>query len=158
MAGNPVRLTAAALSEAVRSAYEERNLPCTQAMLEVLGQCFGYPIPPRVWDAASGLHGAGRYGAQCGLVEGGLMFLGLRATELGYDKSQIEDLCSGWAAHFERCFSSLICRELRPEGFGPHVPPHRCMPLTVSALREAVGYAAPLFRDGQSTPVSSEDV
>jgi len=32
---------------------------------------------PQLLDAAVGMHGAGKYGAQCGLVEGSLMFIGL---------------------------------------------------------------------------------
>jgi len=130
---------------AVTACYEEKGYSCTHTVLEILGRYFDFPVPPQVMDAASGLHGAGRYGAQCGLVEGVLMFIGLRSCALGYDQSHIESLSSDWAAHFERCFGSLICRELRPEGFGHSVPPLKCLSLTVSAVKEAISVTAPFF-------------
>ena len=40
-----------------------------------------------------------------------------------------------FASEFERNFSSLRCRELRPGGFSPDDPPHLCECLSVKAIQ-----------------------
>ncbi len=85
-------------------------------------------------DAALGMYGAGGYRAQCGLVEGPLMFIGIHGKKLGLSDGAIGRICKQFAAEFEGNFSSLVCRELRPEGFHPDNPPHLCEPLTVEAI------------------------
>lgn len=102
-------------------------------VLKILGEVFNVDIHPQVYDCAVGMHGAGQYGAQCGLVEGALMFLGLRyAQQKGAEKTAA--LCKQLATNFERRFGSLLCRELRPEGFKKDNPPHLCEPRTVEAV------------------------
>jgi len=61
------------------------------------------------------------------------MFLGLRyAREKGADYTA--HLCKQLAAEFEKRFGSLLCRELRPEGFKKENPPHLCKPLSVKVI------------------------
>ncbi len=61
----------------VQDCYWRDDVNCATTMLRVLGRQFGQEIHPQVLAAATGMHGAGRYGAQCGLGGGGLMFLGV---------------------------------------------------------------------------------
>jgi hypothetical protein len=107
-------------------------------MLRVLGAVTGQVIHEQVFAAATGMHGAGRYGAQCGLVEGGLMFLGLWGREMGKTQGWITEACNAYAQGFERRFGSLLCRELRPQGFIDGQPPHMCEELSVDAASWAV--------------------
>lgn len=124
--------------EMVREAYWEDDVNCAATMLRILERAHGVRIVPQVVAAATGMHGAGCYGAQCGLVEGGLMFLGIWGWERGLGAQWIEAACRDYAREFERCFGSLLCRELRPQGFAPDQPPHACEGLTCDAGMWAV--------------------
>lgn len=61
------------------------------------------------------------------------MYLGIRYYEkLGSEG--VEKLCFKLAEQYEDRFGSLLCRELRPEGFHPDNPPHLCEKLTVASI------------------------
>jgi hypothetical protein len=79
------------------------------------------------------LHGAGGFRAQCGLVEGSLMFIGIFFSEQGKNDVEIAELCYRFAEQFKQTFSSLQCFNLRPNGFLENDPPHACEKLTVDA-------------------------
>ncbi len=87
-------------------------------------------LSDQVLDAAAGMHGAGGYRAQCGLVEGPLMFLGIVWRQAGIPDKEIEKSCRQFASQFEGRFSSLLCSVLRPGGFNRDDPPHLCEDLT----------------------------
>lgn len=124
----------------VQECYRRDDVNCATAMLRILGRSTSLVIHPQVLAAATGMHGAGRYGAQCGLVEGGLMFLGIWGRERGLPEESITDWCSQFAQGFEIRFGSLSCRVLRPQGFAPGQPPHMCEGLTLQAAQWAVDY------------------
>lgn len=117
----------------VHEYYWEYDWNCATTVLRILAEIDGIELNEQVLAAAVGMHGAGRYGAQCGLVEGGLMYLGIRYyEELG--PGAVEKLCYRLAEQYEDKFGSLLCRELRPEGFHPDNPPHLCEKLTVNSI------------------------
>ena len=118
----------------VHDLYWNRNYNCARTMLACLGATFGTPIAEQTFQAATGMHGAGRFRAQCGLVEGALMFIGIAAASAGRSDKDIETLCYRFAEAFTGRFGSLLCRELRPGGFQPSDPPHACEKLTVEAV------------------------
>lgn len=60
------------LSKRVHDLYWSDNTNCARTMLICLSERYHVPIEQQVMKAAIGLHGAGGYRAQCGLVEGGL--------------------------------------------------------------------------------------
>ena len=80
------------------------------------------------------MHGAGKYGAQCGLVEGTLMFIGILGRTLNISDDDIVNSCNDFANQFENRFNSLLCNILRPEGFNPDNPSHLCEKLTCEAV------------------------
>lgn len=80
------------------------------------------------------MHGAGEYGAQCGLVEGTLLFLGIIGRQMGIPDNEIIIGCKEFASNFEKQFSSLLCSILRPEGFSKKNPPQLCEGLTNRAI------------------------
>lgn len=102
-------------------------------------------LDSQIMQAAVGLHGAGGYRAQCGLVEGALLFIGLYGHRAGKAESEIVKCCYDFAAAFERRFGSLSCRELRPNGFTPSDPPHACEGLTAEAIEFAVEFVGQMF-------------
>ena len=131
----------------VKQYYWQQNLNCAATTLKVLAENFEVELAPQVIAAATGMHGAGEYGAQCGLVEGGLMFLGIIGHDRGISEPQIVGACRQFGGTFEKRFGSLLCRELRPAGFHPDNPPHLCAGLTARALEFALAFVETFVRD-----------
>jgi hypothetical protein len=125
----------------VKKYYWENDLNCATTMLKILAEIFGVELAPQVLDAALGMHGAGKYGAQCGLVEGTLMFLGILGRAQKIPDARMVAACQMFAKQFEQRFSSLNCRVLRPEGFHPDNPPHLCEALTCAAAQVSITFA-----------------
>lgn len=124
----------------VRRYYWEDDINCARTMLLTLCNIFNLSIELETANAAIGLHGAGGYRAQCGLVEGCLMFLGVYGTHLGLGEEKIVSLCYQFASEFEQKFKSLKCYHLRPTGFKDSDPPHMCETLTCEAIYFAHTY------------------
>jgi C_GCAxxG_C_C family probable redox protein len=122
------------IQEKVHKYYQEDDLNCATANLKILANQFDVTLNQQVIDAAIGMHGAGTYGAQCGLVEGTLMFLGILGRTNSYSDQRITETCKTYASAFEKEFGSLLCSTLRPEGFGPEVPSHLCTNITEKAI------------------------
>ena len=122
------------IAQSVHDLYWNRDLNCARTCLLTLGKIFGITIEPQTFQAAVGLHGAGGYRAQCGLVEGALMFIGIYFHHLGKSETEIIDLCYNFADAFTNEFSSLRCYDLRPGGFTPEDEPHLCEDLTVRGI------------------------
>jgi hypothetical protein len=120
--------------ERVRDAYWDKEQNCAVTTLSILSDWFGMELHSQVMDSAVGMHGAGGYRAQCGLVEGALMFLGIRGKGRGLSDEQVVQRCREYAVEFEARFGSLSCSRLRPEGFHPDQPPHLCEGLSCDAI------------------------
>ena len=133
------------VQERVRNLYWDRDVNCATATLLILSEKFDITLSDQVIDAAVGMHGAGAYGAQCGLVEGALMFLGIIGRSRKIPESDIVNACKEFAAGFEDQFSSLLCSILRPEGFSEKNPPHLCEKFTCEAVCFSIGYIAELI-------------
>ncbi len=118
----------------VHENYWINDYNCATTTLIVLSELFNTPLEQQVFYASRGMYGAGGFRAQCGLVEGTLMFLGILGTEKGLDDPAIADLCYKYAEEFTKEFGSLLCRDLRPEGFDDDNPPHLCEDLTVKSI------------------------
>jgi hypothetical protein len=118
----------------VEKFYWEKDLNCAVTTLKILSEKFDIELSAQVMDAALGMHGAGEYGAQCGLVEGMLMFIGIIGRTMSVSDDDIVSCCKVFAHRFENRFKSLLCHILRPEGFNPKNPPHICEGLTCEAI------------------------
>ena len=118
----------------VRHYYWDRDLNCARTTLRCLESMLQNPLHPQIYTAVVGCHGAGGTGGQCGLVEGGLLLIGLHGAELGKDEGEIVDLCARFATQFTERFTSIACKDLRPGGIHPNDPPHLCESLTVDGI------------------------
>lgn len=118
----------------VHDYYWRDELNCATITLKILSEKLDVPMLQQVLDASRSMNGAGKYGVQCGLLEGGLMFIGILGGKYGFDKTDLEAACREYAAAFEERFGSLLCRDLRPQGFKPENPPHLCEALTVEGM------------------------
>lgn len=125
------------ISDRVHDCYWVDDVNCATAMLRILGELHSIHISEDIYNAAIGMHGAGGYGAQCGLVEGALMFIGIACKTRNFRNDEVTELCKRFAAGFEEHFGSLECRVLRPQGFSPENPPHLCEKLTVRGIEYA---------------------
>lgn len=123
------------IQQRVYTYYWDQDLNCTTTTLKILSEHLNVPLCPQTLDAALGMHGAGGYRAQCGLVEGALMFLGIWGRRHDLPDCKIVELCKAYGQQFEARFGSLVCAVLRPEAFSPDNPPHLCEGLTCRAQR-----------------------
>ncbi|SNS52293.1 C_GCAxxG_C_C family probable redox protein [Anaerovirgula multivorans] len=128
------------IDERVHDYYWKEDLNCATTMLKTLAEIFEIKLESQIIDSAIGMHGAGKFGAQCGLVEGSLMFLGIFGRGKGVSQEIIISICYDFADNFQEEFRSLVCRELRPEGFKDDNPPHLCEDLTKRAVKFTVNY------------------
>ncbi len=124
----------------VRGLYWDEGVNCAGTALACLSELFGVALEPQMRWSAVGMHGAGGYRAQCGLVEGALMFTGIYLHTLGKTDAEIAAACYRFASAFEETFGSLRCLELRPSGFSENDPPHLCEGLTCRAIGFACHY------------------
>lgn len=114
--------------------WGDEDINCANTTLRILSEWFNLELHSQVIDSSIGMHGAGGYRAQCGLVEGVLMFLGIFGRSRGFPDEKTIDLCKLFAQQFKAQFGSILCEILRPEGFKPENPPHLCAPLTCKAI------------------------
>lgn len=128
------------LNKRVHQYYWKDDLNCATVVLKNLSETFGVALAHQVLDAALGMHGAGGYRAQCGLVEGTLLFIGIFGRKCRISDKKIIELCRLFAEIFEDKFTSLLCHKLRPEGFSTDNPPHLCENLTIRANALSISF------------------
>ena len=128
------------LENRVAKYYWDDDINCATTIMKILSESFDIELNEQLIDAAVGMHGAGEYGAQCGLVEGTLMFIGISGREQGLPEKSIIKICKEYATQFEYNFGSLQCSILRPEGFNADNPPHICEPLTCKASKNSIEF------------------
>lgn len=128
------------ITNRIHELYWKDDLNCARTTRICLSELFEVPVEQQTVCSAIGLHGAGKYRAQCGLVEGTLMFLGIYFQSLGKKESEIISACYNFASAFEKTFGSLRCLELRPTGFSESDPPHMCENLTCNGIEFAYQY------------------
>lgn len=142
MAGAVAKVLVQVLIETrVHAYYWNEDLSCAITTLKILSEIFHIELHQQVMAAAYGLN-AGRLASQCGLVEGTLLFIGIYGTEKGLDQLSIAELCHDFASNFQSEFGSVLCKELRPQGFSPENPPHLCeeiTKLTIAFSAEFIG-------------------
>lgn len=128
------------IAKRVHELYWEEDINCARTTLICLSELFKVTIEPQTIWSAIGLHGAGGYRAQCGLVEGALMFIGVYLHIQGKTEEEIISACYNFASAFDNTFSSLRCMELRSTGFSESDPPHMCENLTCNGIEFAYQY------------------
>ena len=124
----------------VHELYWDEDINCARTTIICLSELFEISLEPQTIWSAVGLHGAGGYRAQCGLVEGALMFIGIYLHMLGKTEDEIVSDCYNFASSFDKTFGSLRCFELRPTGFSESDSPHMCEKLTCNGIEFAYQY------------------
>lgn len=122
------------IREQVHHLYYDLDINCARTTMLCLSELYCYPLEEQTLHAAIGMHGAGGYRAQCGLVEGALMFMGAFLGDKGKTDAEISDACRRFAEAYTERFGSLKCFDLRPGGFNESDPPHICEGLTAESI------------------------
>lgn len=128
------------IEKEVHKLYWNLDLNCATTTLLCLGKLFHIEINEQSINSAIGLHGAGGFRAQCGLVEGSLMFIGIYLSPRGKTKQEVSEICYQFAEKFTEKYGSLRCFDLRPNGFRKDDPQHACEKLTVDAITFAYNF------------------
>lgn len=129
------------IEEAYHKFYHEDGVPCAVGTLMLFSEFYDLPLDQQVLDSATGMVGAGKTGKQCGLMEAGIMFIGIMGKAKGVAKADIFKLCGAWSKTFEAEMGSTECKGLRPFPFTPEdAPKHLCEPISVKAMKMAVGF------------------
>jgi hypothetical protein len=144
------------VSTRVQRNYRDKDLNCASTSLLIMAEYFAIELDQQVLDAAVGMHGAGGYRAQCGLVEGTLMFIGIIGRSRSLDESEVISFCRRFAELFEKRFTSLQCKMLRPGGFQSDDPPHLCEGLTVDSIEFSIALIDSWL--GQKTSQAADSV
>jgi C_GCAxxG_C_C family probable redox protein len=133
-------MTQEQILEKIKLYHHKQKNNCAQTTLKILSETFGIDVCRQVIDSACGLNGGGRYGAQCGLLEGALMFMGIKANKENRDKKYANKVCYAYTEKFKKEFESLLCKDLRPEGFKKGDPPDVCEKIFVKSLNLVIEY------------------
>jgi hypothetical protein len=128
------------IDQRVHEYYWTNDYNCARTTMKSLAELLSYTIDDQLDHAAMGMHGAGGYQAQCGIVEGTLLLLGCYLKSKHVDDIQIVKYCYDFAESFETNFGSLICKMLRPIGFSKNNPPHACEELTKNGIKHSFSY------------------
>ena len=132
------------IKKRVHELYWNEDINCARTTIICLSELFELAIEPQTLWSAVGLHGAGGYRAQCGLVEGALMFTGIYFHTQGKTEEDAVSACCHFASACEQTFGSLRCFDLRPTGFSENDPPHMCENLTCRAIAFTYEYLSKL--------------
>jgi C_GCAxxG_C_C family probable redox protein len=124
----------------VKKYYWEDDINCATTVLKILSEYYDIKLNKQVIDSVIGMHGAGEYGAQCGLVEGTLLFIGLYGKSKNMNEKKIIFYCNQFAKTYEDEFKSLLCSVLRPEGFKKTNPAHLCESLTCKSTQLSIDF------------------
>lgn len=136
------------IRQRVHELYYGIDMNCARTTLTILGELLDVKIEEQTMDAALGLHGAGGFRAQCGLVEGALMFIGIWGRLHGKEEKEIVKKCYEYASVFTLKFGSLTCRDLRPGGFQASDSPHLCETLTGNSISFAYKFVTDWIQVG----------
>lgn len=122
------------MKEKVHELYWKKQGSCANVMLLCLSELTDVKLEPQVFASVAGQHGAEKLGAQCGLAIAGQMFIGIYYRQQEKDEAAIVSYCTQYAEAFRNKFSTLVCSELRMNGYISTDPRHVCEQLTCDAV------------------------
>lgn len=126
--------------------YHDLDLSCVHSTLKVLSEVFEVELSQETYDTSAGMAGGGGlYGGQCGLIQGGVMFIGILGVRHRLDKETLEKHCYDYMEQSRKTLGSLLCKKIRPEGFKDDNPPNLCEPRTVESIIATTRFIAERF-------------
>lgn len=122
------------IKEKIHEMYWEQQGSCANIMLHCLSELMNLKLERQVSACVTGLHGAEKFGAQCGLALAGQMFIGIYYRQMDKEDAGAVSCCAQYAETFSNKFGSLVCSELRRSGYIYSDPRHLCEQLTCDAV------------------------
>jgi C_GCAxxG_C_C family probable redox protein len=123
--------------------YKSGKWLCSEAIVAVVNDLLGRPVPQEVVKMASGFPvGIGGAGCTCGALTGGVMALGIKygRTEPGSENTEILKLSRELHDWFKKTFGSTCCRILiKNVEFGKEEHLKQCTHITGSVADFVVG-------------------
>lgn len=117
--------------------YRSGDYLCSEAILSVVNECLGNPLPSESVRLASGFPvGMGGSGCSCGALIGAVMSLGLKYGRTGprQENQTVMALSKEIHDEFKQRFGSTCCRALiRNLNFGSPEHLNHCVALTGAA-------------------------
>ncbi len=131
----------------VENMYHDLDDSCVHTTLKILAEVFDTEVAQQTYDSSAGmLGGGGLYGGQCGLIQGGVLFIGILSANHGLDKDTLKQHCFDYSEQSAKELGSLLCREIRPEGFADDNPDNLCEPRTVESIVSTARFIADRFK------------
>jgi len=118
----------------VHQLYWEDNLNCSSTTLKILGDIFNIELTSKTLNSVINFHGSSENSVQCGLLKGSLEFIKIFGQKRNFLEKQITKLCNIFTEKFKKEFGSILCKELRPQGFSKNNLPHLCENITTKAI------------------------
>ncbi|MFA6521623.1 MAG: C-GCAxxG-C-C family protein [Candidatus Gracilibacteria bacterium] len=117
---------------------------CGEAVVRVLSRELDLEVSNDVLKISAFTNGGGQAGGQCGILNGGLIILSLMCGRYSNDTSRepLQSLARKLTREFEDKFKSLLCREIRSEGFNASQLESICNKRIV----EGVGFLLDFFK------------
>lgn len=126
--------------ERVHELYWNDDKNCAITTVTILSEHYDVRLESQVIDGLAFMPGLGMNGLTCGIVIGGLTFIGIFQKERQYDNGSMKQQAQQLVAEFKKTFGSELCSVLRPEGFSEDNPPHLCENLTVKAIKFIINF------------------
>jgi len=125
------------LKEKAEALYRQEDFLCSEAVLWVINDYLGHPLPPECVRLASGFPvGIGGSGCTCGALTGAIMALGLKYGRTGPRQNNEKIMALSKEIHneFKEQFKSTCCRILtRDFQFGSPEHLKHCVHVTGAA-------------------------
>lgn len=122
------------IKEKVHELYWREHESCAKTLLLCLEELLEIKMEPQVLQCVTGLHGAEKFGAQCGLSVAGQMFIGIYFSQIHKNEELVIASCNQYVEVFRNKFGSLQCTDLRLSGYMYSDPRHLCEQLTCDVV------------------------
>ena len=106
----------------------ETDYHCGEVVVRTILHELRIKASASVLSISASMNGGGRAGAQCGILEAGLFVLSLLYGRHSEKQSRepLQSLAFQLTKKFETEYKSLLCRDIRPEGFYSTQPRGLC--------------------------------
>ena len=128
------------IDKEVHENYWERDYNCATNILMLLSEIEGIKLDKQVLYSVSGLHGVDPMIAQCGLLSGGLMFLGIYSCEKNIPNSQLSKYYYDYSKYFQRKFGDTGCQNLNGNSKSLGLKPYACEDLTKDVVEFTINF------------------
>lgn len=123
------------IDKQVHENYWEKDLNCATNILMLLSELTDIKLDKQILHSVSGFDGVNPLIAQCGLMSGALMFLGIYGREKNIPNSQLKSYSYDYSKYFQRKFGDTGCNSLNGKNSSLNLSPFSCEILTKDVVK-----------------------